>query len=51
MTNDFYYNKGVAITSEEAHALTDKSGLVVADREVNFNTEFVGEPNGTELQG
>ena len=30
-TNEFYYNDGVSITSEEAHALTDKSKLVVAD--------------------
>ena len=40
MANDYYYNKGVEITCEEAHALEDKSGLVVADREVDFNTEF-----------
>ena len=33
-TNEFYYNDGVAITSEEAHALIDKSKLIVADREV-----------------
>ena len=31
-TNQYYYNDGVAITSEEAHALTDKSKLVVADK-------------------
>ena len=30
-TNEFYYDDGVSITSEEAHALTDKSKLVVAD--------------------
>ena len=30
-TNEFYYNGGVSITCEEAHALTDKSKLVVAD--------------------
>jgi hypothetical protein len=42
MVNDFYYNKGKLITREEAHALTDKSGLVVADRVVNFTTEFKG---------
>ena len=41
MTNDNYYNKGIAITSEEAHALTDKSGLVVADREVDYTKEFL----------
>jgi hypothetical protein len=39
-TNEFYYNKGKLITEKEAHALQDKSGLVVADREVDFNTEF-----------
>ena len=41
MANEKYYNKGVEITSEEAHALKDKSGLVVADREVDFKTEFL----------
>jgi hypothetical protein len=47
MVNDFYYNKGKLITREEAHALTDKSGLVVADREVNFKTEvFKGTKMG-----
>ena len=30
-TNEFYYNDGVAITIVEAHALKDKSKLVVAD--------------------
>ena len=30
-TNEFYYNDGIAISVEEAHALTDKSKLVVAD--------------------
>ena len=40
MVNDYYYNKGVEITIEEAHALKDKSGLVVADREVDFEKEF-----------
>ena len=48
MVNDYYYNKGKLITSEEAHALTDKSGLVVADREVNFTTEFKGTKLGLE---
>ena len=41
MVNDFFYNKGVEITCEEAHALVDKSGLVVADREVDFTKEFL----------
>ena len=41
MVNDNYYNKGVEITCEEAHALVDKSGLVVADREVDFTKEFL----------
>jgi hypothetical protein len=42
MVNDFYYNKGKLISSKEAHELTDKSGLVVADRAVDFTTEFKG---------
>ncbi|MCK5633280.1 hypothetical protein KAH94_05990 [bacterium] len=41
MANEHYYNKGIEITSEEAHALKDKSGLVVADREVDFAKEFL----------
>jgi len=41
MVNDNYYNKGKEITSEEAHALKDKSGLVVADRVVDFTKEFL----------
>ena len=44
MVNDFYYNKGKLITAEEAHALKDKSGLVVADREVDFTKEFKDTP-------
>ena len=40
MVNDKYYNKGKEITKEQAHALKDKSGLVVADREVDFDNEF-----------
>jgi hypothetical protein len=47
MVNDFYYNKGVQITKEEAHALTDKSGLVVADRAVDFDKEIAFK--GTKL--
>ena len=34
-TNEFYYNDGEEITIEEAHALTDKSKLIVADRAVD----------------
>lgn len=30
-TNEFYYNDGETITREEAHALTDRSKLVVSD--------------------
>ena len=45
-TNEFYYNKGVRITKEEAHALKDKSGLVVADRAVDFSKEFKGTKRG-----
>ena len=44
MVNDHYYNRGVEITADEAHALKDKSGLVVADREVDFEAEFIGTP-------
>lgn len=50
MVNNYYYNKGVQITSDEAHALQDKSGLVVADREVDFDTEFVDVPQGSVQQ-
>jgi hypothetical protein len=42
MVNDFYYNKGKPISREEAHALSDKSGLVVSDRPVDFTKEFKG---------
>ena len=44
MVNDNYYNKGKEITKEEAHALKDKSGLVVADRVVDFTKEFKDTP-------
>jgi hypothetical protein len=46
MGNDYYYNNGLQITSEEAHKLTDKSGLVVAGRLVNLTTEFKGTKRG-----
>ena len=49
MVNDYYYNKGKLITSKEAHALVDKSGLVVADRVVDFNTEFKDCSQAKEL--
>ena len=49
MANEYYYNKGVLITSEEAHALTDKSGLVVADREIDFTKEFKDTSMAKEL--
>ena len=35
-TNEFYYDGTKKITSEEAHALKDKSGLIVADKEIKF---------------
>ena len=37
-TNEFYYNGQKKITSEQAHALKDKSGLVVSNksRSINF---------------
>lgn len=46
MVNDYYYNKGKLITREEAHALKDKSGLVVSDRQVDFSKEFKGTKLG-----
>ena len=46
MVNDYYYNKGKQITREEAHALKDKSGLVVSDRQVDFSKEFVSTKLG-----
>lgn len=49
MANEYYYNKGKAITSEEAHALKDKSGLVVANREVDFSKEFKDSPQAKEI--
>jgi hypothetical protein len=49
MVNDYYYNKGKVITSKEAHELTDKSGLVVADRSVDFEAEFKNSPQAKEL--
>lgn len=33
-TNEFYYNDGKNITMEEAHALKDKSLLIVSDKEI-----------------
>jgi len=47
-TNEFYYNKGKVITCEEAHALKDKSGIVVADRVVDFTKEFKDTPQAKE---
>ena len=38
-TNEFYYNDGKKITSEEAHALKDKSGLIVSDNPIKFKEE------------
>jgi hypothetical protein len=49
MVNDNYYNKGKPITMEEAHALVDKSGLVVADRPVDFKAEFLGTKMAEEI--
>ena len=36
-TNEFYYNGTVKITAEEAHALKDKSLLVVSDKSRSLN--------------
>lgn len=35
-TNEFYYDDGKKITSEEAHALKDKSKLIVSDKAITF---------------
>lgn len=43
-TNEFYYDGDEEITREEAHALKDKSKLIVADRVIE-STER-GEING-----
>lgn len=42
-TNEFYYNGNDTITCEEAHALKDRSLLIVADRELS--SEEIGEIN------
>ena len=34
-----YYNNEKEITSEKAHALVDKSGLIVSDEELKFRKE------------
>lgn len=36
MTNH-YYNNEKEITRDEAHALTDKSGLMVSEKELKFD--------------
>ena len=36
-TNEFYYNGTKKITSEQAHALKDKSLLVVSDKSRSLN--------------
>ena len=38
-TNEFYYNGTEKITSEEAHALIDKSKLVVSDKPITKETK------------
>jgi hypothetical protein len=50
MANEFYYNKGLAITKEEAHALTDKSQLIVSDleRTKTFLTNMLSKSNEEE---
>ena len=44
-TNEFYYDGDKTITRKEAHALRDKSKLVVADRAIS-KTEL-GVINGS----
>ena len=36
-TNEFYYNGTVKITEAEAHALKDKSGLLVSNKSRSLN--------------
>ncbi len=36
MNKRYFYNKEKEITSEEAHALEDKSGLMTSDKEIKF---------------
>lgn len=40
MGNNFYYDDKKKITSEEAHALKDKSQLIVSDKELKFEKEI-----------
>lgn len=39
MNKRYFYNKEKEITSEEAHALIDKSQLMTSDKEVKFKKE------------
>lgn len=38
-TNEFYYNGEKKITREEAHALKDKSLLIVSDNPLTFKKD------------
>lgn len=44
-TNEFYYTGEDEINSEEAHALKDKSLLIVSDRKLD--AEEIGAINGS----
>ena len=48
-TNEFYYNGTKKITSEEAHALKDKAGLVVSNKSRSLN--FLKNMEKDRLQG
>ncbi len=39
----YIYNNGKKITSEEAHALKDKSGLCSSDKEIKFEKKKKGD--------
>ena len=53
-TNQYYYNGEKTITRDEAHALKDKSELIVSDKArtvtflKNMVKEMKGETNGSE---
>lgn len=38
MKKRYFYNDGKEITSEEAHALEDKSGIMTSDKPIEFKT-------------
>ncbi len=39
MEKRYFYNNGKEITSEEAHELEDKTGIMTSDKEIKFKSE------------